>query len=60
LKEPEGVIVERVIENSPGDAAGLESGDLLYEVVQAGETRARKSSSSKTSSRREWPAWSPE
>jgi len=29
LEAPEGVRVERVIENSPGDAAGLEEGDLL-------------------------------
>jgi C-terminal processing protease CtpA/Prc len=29
LDAPEGVRVERVVENSPGDAAGLEEGDLL-------------------------------
>lgn len=32
LGEPEGVLVERLVENSPGLAAGLEVGDLLFEV----------------------------
>lgn len=32
LSEPEGVRVERVVENSPGAAAGLEPGDVLYEL----------------------------
>jgi len=29
---PEGVLVDRVIENSPGDFAGLEKGDLIVEA----------------------------
>jgi len=33
LEEPEGVLVERLVENSPGAAAGLEPGDLLLEVA---------------------------
>jgi predicted metalloprotease with PDZ domain len=33
LDAPAGVRVERVVENSPGDAAGLEEGDLLLSVV---------------------------
>jgi len=37
LAEPEGVLVERVVENSPGAAAGLEPGDVLYELVGPGE-----------------------
>lgn len=32
LGDPEGVLVTRVIENSPGDAAGIEVDDLLLEV----------------------------
>lgn len=32
---PDGVLVRRVIENSPADAAGLEEGDLLNEAVDA-------------------------
>jgi len=32
LGEPQGVLVERLVENSPGVAAGLEEGDLLFEV----------------------------
>jgi S1-C subfamily serine protease len=32
LGTPEGVLVERLVENSPGAAAGLEPGDLLFEV----------------------------
>ena len=32
LDEPEGVRVARVVENSPGRAAGLSGGDLLLEV----------------------------
>jgi len=32
LDAPEGVAVERVVENSPGDAAGIEEGDLLLSV----------------------------
>ncbi len=30
--EPEGVLVARIVENSPADAAGLEVGDLLLEA----------------------------
>ncbi len=33
LEAPEGVRVERVVENSPGDAAGLEEGDLLLSAA---------------------------
>ena len=33
LGEGEGVVVSRVVENSPGDAAGLEEGDLILLVV---------------------------
>jgi S1-C subfamily serine protease len=32
---PEGVRVQRVVENSPGDLAGLDEGDLLLEVRDA-------------------------
>ncbi|MFN0008194.1 MAG: PDZ domain-containing protein [Planctomycetota bacterium] len=32
LDAPQGVAVERVVENSPGDAAGIEEGDLLLSV----------------------------
>jgi S1-C subfamily serine protease len=32
LEEPDGVLVERLVENSAGAAAGLEPGDLLLEV----------------------------
>jgi C-terminal processing protease CtpA/Prc len=32
LGEPEGLLVERVIENSPGEIAGLEAGDLLLSL----------------------------
>jgi S1-C subfamily serine protease len=32
LEEPIGVLVERLVENSPGASAGLEPGDLLLEV----------------------------
>ena len=32
LAEPEGVLVTAVVENSPGDFAGLSEGDLLLEV----------------------------
>ena len=31
-EEPEGVLVQRVVENSPADAAGLVEGDLIVEV----------------------------
>jgi len=31
-EEPEGILVTRVVENSPADAAGLEEGDLLLEA----------------------------
>ncbi|MFN0244378.1 MAG: PDZ domain-containing protein [Planctomycetota bacterium] len=31
-QEPEGVLVARIVENSPADAAGLEVGDLLLEA----------------------------
>ncbi len=33
LGEGEGVVVSRVVENSPGDKAGLEAGDLILVVV---------------------------
>lgn len=36
LSAPEGVLVDRVVENSPGEAAGLEPGDLLFEVETPG------------------------
>lgn len=36
LGDPEGVLVERVIENSPGDLAGVRDGDLLLEATVAG------------------------
>lgn len=39
LGEPEGLAVERVVENSPADALGLEAGDLLLATVVAGEER---------------------
>jgi hypothetical protein len=42
LGESQGVLVTRVIENSPGDAAGLEVDDLLLEVDRSdrsGEAR---------------------
>ncbi len=32
LSEPEGVLVVSVVENSPADAAGIETGDLLLEA----------------------------
>ena len=32
-EDPEGVAVKRVIENSPGDAAGIREGDILLEVL---------------------------
>jgi len=32
LEAPQGVRIERVVENSPGDTAGLEEGDLLLAV----------------------------
>ena len=35
LGQPEGIEVERVIENSPGDLAGLVAGDLLLEATVA-------------------------
>ena len=31
-EEPEGVLVERVVENSPGQFAGIEKGDLIIEA----------------------------
>ncbi|MEM7309414.1 MAG: hypothetical protein AAF682_22215 [Planctomycetota bacterium] len=41
LDGPAGVEVVRVVENSPGDAAGIETGDLLLEARLAnGTTRA--------------------
>ncbi len=33
LGEPDGILVERVVENSPGDLAGVRSGDLLVEAT---------------------------
>jgi C-terminal processing protease CtpA/Prc len=39
LEAPEGVLVERVVENSPGEAAGLEPGDLLFELKTRTGTR---------------------
>ena len=38
LSEPEGLLVVRVVENSPADAAGLEVGDLLLEAAGTGGT----------------------
>ena len=38
LDAPEGVRVERVVENSPGEAAGIEEGDLLLSVSAADGT----------------------
>ncbi|MFT5154863.1 MAG: C-terminal processing protease CtpA/Prc [Planctomycetota bacterium] len=32
LGEPEGLLVESIIENSPAHAAGIEAGDLLFEA----------------------------
>jgi predicted metalloprotease with PDZ domain len=41
LEAPEGLRVERVVENSPGDAAGLEEGDLLLSArTSDGQTSA--------------------
>ena len=40
LNEPEAVVVDRVVENSPAAKAGLLPGDLLLEVEVAGEARA--------------------
>ena len=40
LGEPEGLAVVRVVENSPGQAAGLEPGDLLLEVNAGSGPRA--------------------
>ena len=37
LGEPEGLTVDRIVENSPAAAAGLEAGDLLLEAELAGE-----------------------
>ncbi len=37
--EPEGVLVQKVVENSPGDAAGIEEGDLVLAVRRADGTR---------------------
>ena len=34
LGEPEGVVVQAVVENSPADAAGIEVGDLILEVLR--------------------------
>lgn len=36
---PEGIRVARIVENSPGEAAGLEEGDLLLEVKWDGGAR---------------------
>ncbi|MBL8898511.1 MAG: PDZ domain-containing protein [Planctomycetes bacterium] len=38
-EESEGLRVERIVENSPADAAGLEVGDLVFEVSVAGGRR---------------------
>jgi C-terminal processing protease CtpA/Prc len=37
MAEPEGVLVARVVENSPADVAGIEAGDLLLEA-RVGDT----------------------
>ena len=34
-EEPEGVLVSRIVENSPGEIAGLEPGDILLEAISA-------------------------
>ena len=40
LNDPEAVVVDRVVENSPADRAGLRPGDLLLEaVLEDGEAR---------------------
>ncbi|MFN3243425.1 MAG: PDZ domain-containing protein [Planctomycetota bacterium] len=40
LNDPESVVVERIVENSPAARAGLQVGDLLLEVeVDGGEAR---------------------
>jgi len=38
--DPEGLLVVRVIENSPAAAAGVEEGDLLFEALLPGGARA--------------------
>lgn len=38
LQDPEGVLVARVVENSPADVAGIEAGDLLLEARLEGRT----------------------
>ncbi len=39
-QEPEGVLVARIVENSPADAAGLQVGDLLLEANIEGRSIA--------------------
>jgi C-terminal processing protease CtpA/Prc len=39
-EEPEGVLVSRIVENSPAQAAGLEVGDLLLEANVEGRSLA--------------------
>jgi hypothetical protein len=40
LGDPEGIVVERVVENSPGELAGIEAGDLLLEADAGTGARA--------------------
>ncbi len=39
-QEPQGVLVSRIVENSPADAAGIEVGDLLLEATTEGRSTA--------------------
>ena len=38
LGEPRGVVIERIVENSPAEVAGLASGDWILEAGCAGQT----------------------
>jgi S1-C subfamily serine protease len=42
LATPDGVLVERLVENSPGATGGLEPGDLLFEVEAPAEGGGRR------------------
>ncbi len=37
----DGVVIESIVENSPGEAAGLEIGDVLFEALLPGEPSPR-------------------